>query len=85
VLRATVRGHLQKGLVQLELPPGAGPGTRLRAGGQEVGWVTSAGETTRGRLGLGYARRAHWAPGAVLETDAGPAVVRAAVVHEPER
>jgi len=85
VLRATVRGHLQKGLVQLELPPGAGPGTRLRAGGQEVGWVTSAGETTRGRLGLGYARRAHWAPGSVLETDAGPAVVRAAVVHEPER
>jgi hypothetical protein len=84
VLRATVRGHLQKGLVQLELPPGAGPGTRLRAGGQEVGWVTSAGETTRGRLGLGYARRAHWVPGALLETDAGKAVVRAVVVHEPE-
>jgi hypothetical protein len=84
VLRATVRGHLQKGLVQLELPPGAGPGTRLRAGGQEVGWVTSAGETSRGRLGLGYARRAHWVPGAELETDAGKAVVRAVVVHEPE-
>jgi folate-binding protein YgfZ len=84
VLRATVRGQLQKGLVQLELPPGAGPGTRLRAGGQDVGWVTSAGETSRGRIGLGYARRAHWIPGARLETDAGTAVVRGVGVHEPE-
>jgi folate-binding protein YgfZ len=84
VLRATVRGHLQKGLVQLELPPGAGPGLRLRAGGQEVGWVTSAADGPAGRLGLGYLRRAHWRPGAVVETDAGPASVRAVVVHEPE-
>ena len=44
VLRATARGHLQRGLVQLALPAGAGPGTALTAGGQEVGVVTSAAD-----------------------------------------
>ncbi len=82
VLRATVRGHLQKGLVQLELPPAAGPGARLRAGGQEVGVVTSAAETTRGRLGLGYVRRAHWREGERLAADGGEAVVRRVLVQE---
>jgi folate-binding protein YgfZ len=82
VLRATVRGHLQKGLVQLALPPGAGPGARLLAGGQEVGWVTSAAETTQGRLGLGYLRRAHWKEGERLATEGGEAVVRRVVVEE---
>ena len=82
VLRATVRGHLQKGLVQLALPPGAGPGARLLAAGQEVGWVTSAAETTQGRLGLGYLRRAHWKEGERLATEGGEAVVRRMVVEE---
>ena len=82
VLRATVRGHLQKGLVQLALPPGAGPGARLIAGGEDVGWVTSAAETTRGRLGLGYVRRAHWKEGERLETAGGAAVVRQVIVQE---
>ncbi len=82
VLRATVRGHLQKGLVQLRLPPGAGPGARLLAGEQEVGWVTSAAETGQGRLGLGYLRRAHWKEGQRLATEGGEAVVRRVVVEE---
>ena len=82
VLRATVRGHLQKGLVQLELPPAAGPGARLLAGGEEVGWITSAAQTTRGRLGLGYLRRAHWKEGERLATEGGEAVVRRVVVEE---
>jgi tRNA-modifying protein YgfZ len=83
VLRATVRGHIQKGLVLLDLPAGAGPGTPLSAAGQEVGRVTSAGETSQGRLGLGYVRRAHWIEGARLETPAGEARVRRALVQEP--
>jgi folate-binding protein YgfZ len=83
VLRATVRGQIQKGLVQLELPPGAGPGTPLTAGEKEVGRVTSAAETSQGRLGLGYLRRAHWREGERLTTPAGEAVVRRVVVHEP--
>jgi folate-binding protein YgfZ len=83
VLRATVRGHIQRGLVLLELPPGAGAGTPLLAGGREVGWITSAGETSQGRLGLGYLRRAHWREGERLETPAGEARVRRVVVNEP--
>ncbi|HTP53096.1 MAG TPA: glycine cleavage T C-terminal barrel domain-containing protein [Anaeromyxobacteraceae bacterium] len=84
VLRATMRGHLQKGLVQLRLPDGAECGTRLRADGAEVGWVTSAAETTRGRLGLGYLRRAYWKVGAQVEAGAGEAVVTKVIVHEPD-
>ncbi len=84
VLRATVRGQIQKGLVQLELPPGAGPGTVLTAGDKEAGWVTSAAETSQGRLGLGYLRRAFWREGERLTTPAGEAIVRRVVVREPE-
>jgi folate-binding protein YgfZ len=83
VTRATFRGQIQRGLVQLELPAGAGPGTPLSADGKEVGQVTSAADTTRGRLGLGYLRRAHWREGERLTTPAGDAIVRRVVVHEP--
>ena len=83
VLRATVRGHIQKGLVQLELPAGAGPGTPITVGEKEVGRVTSAAETSRGRLGLGYLRRAHWREGERLATPAGEVVVRRVMVQEP--
>jgi len=82
VLRGTFRGQIQKGLVQLELPPGAGPGAALSAGGQEVGRVTSAAETPEGRLGLGYLRRAHWKAGERLATAGGEAVVRKVLVEE---
>ena len=82
VLRATARGHLQRGLVQLALPAEAGAGTPLRSGGQEVGVVTSAAETPSGRLGLGYLRRAHWTEGARVQAGAGEAVVRRVVVED---
>lgn len=82
VLRATARGHLQRGLVQLALPPGAGPGAALRAGGQEVGVVTSAVDAPEGRVGLGYVRRAHWKPGERLAAGGGEAVVRSVVVED---
>jgi hypothetical protein len=82
VLRATARGQLQKGLVQLALPAGAGPGARLRAGEAEVGVVTSAAETPDGRLGLGYLRRAHWKAGERLAVDGGEAVVRRLLAEE---
>jgi folate-binding protein YgfZ len=82
VLRATARGHLQRGLVQLALPPGAGPGTALHAGGHEVGVVTSAAETPEGRIGLGYLRRAHWKEGERISTVAGEAVVRKVLVED---
>jgi folate-binding protein YgfZ len=84
VLRATARGHLQRGLVQLQLPPGAGPGTKLAADGQEVGVVTSAADTPEGRIGLGYVRRAHWRAGTALDAGGAEAVVRRVIVEEPD-
>jgi folate-binding protein YgfZ len=78
VARATARGQIQRGLVLLRLPDGAGPGSRLTAAGAEAGAVTSAATTPEGRLGLAYLRRAHWAAGTRLATDGGEAeVVRA--------
>src|SRR6266568_570370 len=82
VLRATARGHLQRGLVQLALPQGAAPGAPLTAGGQEVGVVTSVAETPEGRIGLGYLRRAHWKEGERVATPAGEAVVRRVLVED---
>jgi folate-binding protein YgfZ len=82
VVRATVRGQLQRGLVLLELPAGAGPGTALAAGGGEVGVVTSAAETPEGRVGLGYLRRAHWREGERLDAAGGSATVRKVIVED---
>jgi len=82
VVRATVRGQLQRGLVQLRLPPGAGPGTPLAADGVEVGVVTSAADTPEGRVGLGTLRRAHWRPGERLAAAGGEAEVWRVLVEE---
>jgi folate-binding protein YgfZ len=82
VVRATARGQLQRGLVQLALPPGAGPGTALCVGEAEVGVVTSAADTPDGRVGLGYLRRAHWRAGERLTAAGGEAVVRRVIVEE---
>jgi len=82
VLRATARGHLQRGLVQLSLPPGAGPGTPLTAEGAEVGVVTSAADTPDGRIGLGYLRRAHWREGERVAAAGGEAVVLRVIVED---
>jgi hypothetical protein len=84
VLRATARGHLQRGLVQLLLPPGAGPGTKLLADGLEVGVVTSVAETPEGRIALGYLRRALWKAGAQVDANGVPATVRRVLVEEPD-
>jgi folate-binding protein YgfZ len=82
VVRATVRGQLQRGLVQLALPPGASPGTPLLAGEAEVGAVTSAAETPEGRVGLAYLRRAHWRAGERLAAAGGEAVVLRVLVED---
>lgn len=84
VMRATARGHLQRGLVQLSLPAGASPGAKLFANGQEMGAVTSAADTPGGRVGLGYVKRVAWPEGTRLATEGGEAVVMRPVVWEPE-
>lgn len=85
VLRGTFRGQIQRGLVQLVLPPSASVGAPLQHGGKEVGVVTSVVETPEGRLGLGYLRRAHWKPGERLETTGGEAIVRRVLVEERDK
>jgi folate-binding protein YgfZ len=82
VLRATARGHLQRGLVQLSLPHGACPGTPLSSGGEEIGAVTSAADGPEGPIGLGYVRRAQFRVGERLETPFGEAAVLRAIVEE---
>lgn len=84
VMRATARGHLQRGLVALSLPPAAAPGAVLSSGGLEVGGVTSAVDGPEGRVGLGYVRRPFWPEGTRLATGGGEAVVRRTLVWEPE-
>ncbi|MFL5261206.1 MAG: YgfZ/GcvT domain-containing protein [Anaeromyxobacteraceae bacterium] len=84
VARGTFRGQIQKGLVQVALPPGTAAGAPLTAGGKEVGVVTSAVETPEGRVGLAYLRRAHWNEGERLALPAGEAVVRRVLVLERE-
>jgi hypothetical protein len=39
----------------------------------------------RGRIGLGYLRRAHWKCGAIVDAGGEPATVRRVIVEEPER
>jgi folate-binding protein YgfZ len=85
VVRATTRGQVQRGLVLLRLPEGAGPGSRLVAAGAEVGQVTSAAPSPEGRRGLGYLRRACWATGTRLATDGGEAEVIRALAGEQEQ
>ncbi len=83
VTRATFRGQIQKALAVLELPPGARPNDRLKAGEEDAGWLTSVADTPEGRVGLGYLRRAHWREGERLTTASGDAVVRKVIVQEP--
>lgn len=82
VVRATMRGQLQKGLVQLAVPDTVAAGESLRAGGQQVGEITSVADTPEGRVALGYVRRAHWKEGERLEVTGGEAMVRRVVVEE---
>jgi folate-binding protein YgfZ len=83
VMRATARGHLTRGLVQLSLPAGVGRDAVLTADGKDVGVVTSAVDAPDGRVGLGYVKRGWWQEGTRLATGGGEAVVRRPIVWEP--
>src|SRR5277367_2472564 len=80
VERVRTRGHVNRkrvGLTFSTVAPPA-PGTKLRAGGAEIGFVTSAASSANGKpaIGMGYVRREHFAPGSVVEFDGGTAEVR---------
>jgi folate-binding protein YgfZ len=80
VERVRTRGHVNRKRVSLKFstvapPP---PGTKLRAGGAEIGFVTSASFSPDAKpaIGMGYVRREQFAPGSVVEFDGGTAEVR---------
>jgi len=79
VERVRSRGHVNRKRVSLRFATAAPPqaGTKLRANGTEVGFVTSVAlSPTAGAVGMGYVRREQFAPGSVVEFDGGTAEVR---------
>jgi aminomethyltransferase len=79
VERVRSRGHVNRKRVRLRFsaPEPPLPGTKLHAGGNEVGYVTSAAFSPQAGLaiGMGYTRTEHSAPGSTLEFDGGTATV----------
>lgn len=79
VERVRSRGHVNRRRVSLKFSTADPPsfGTRLRADGNEVGIVTSAGFSPASgtAIGMGYLRREHAAPGSAVEFDGGTATV----------
>jgi folate-binding protein YgfZ len=79
VERVRSRGHVNRKRVLLKfsstVPPQ--PGTKLRAGGADVGHITSAAfsPVVGTAIGMGYVRREYFAPASVLEFDGGTAKV----------
>jgi folate-binding protein YgfZ len=79
VERVRSRGHVNRKRVSLNFstsdPPAAG--TKLRAGGAEIGFVTSSAfsPSAGAAIGMGYVRREQSAPGSVVAFDGGTAEV----------
>jgi folate-binding protein YgfZ len=79
VERVRSRGHVNRKRVSLKFstaePPA--PGTKLRAGGADVGYVSSSAfsHSQNTAIGMGYLRREHNAIGSIVEFDGGTAEV----------
>lgn len=79
VERVRSRGHVNRRRVRLAFsthePPSSG--AKLKAEGNEVGYVTSAAFSPAAgtAIGMGYLRREHISPGAVVEFEGGTATV----------
>lgn len=86
IARGTARGHVNRGLVGLELDgPEPRNGLALTSGGKEVGHLTSvAGPLgARGPVALALVRREHWAPGTELAVSGEHPVTLARVTAFP--
>ena len=79
VERVRSRGHVNRKRVALKFSTREAPaaGTKLWAGGAEVGFVTSSAYSpaNSSAIGMGYVRREQFAPGSVVEFDGGTAEV----------
>jgi len=82
VERVRSRGHVNRKRVNLRFSSTTAPtpGTKLRAGGADVGAVTSAAfsPATRAAVGMGYVRREHNNPESVLQLEGEPATATVA-------
>jgi folate-binding protein YgfZ len=80
VERVRSRGHVNRKRVLLKFSASTPPpaGTKLCAGGAEVGFVTSSAYSPAhgSAIGFGYVRREQFAPGSVIEFDGGTAEVQ---------
>ncbi len=80
VERVRSRGHVNRKRVSLKFSTTSPPqlGTKLRAGGAEIGFITSSAfsPANGSAIGMGYVRREHAAPGSVVEFDGGTSEVR---------
>ena len=87
VARVKYRGHVNRALSGLVVEGAVVPerGSRLVAGGKDVGWITSAARSpVLGRVvALGYVRREHLADGTALTVGAAGGVAEARVVRLP--
>jgi len=79
VERVRSRGHVNRKRVQLKFSMEAptASGTKLRANGAEIGYITSAvySPAAGTAIGMGYVRREQFAPGSLIEFDGGTATV----------
>jgi folate-binding protein YgfZ len=79
VERVRSRGHVNRKRVRLKFSTMTPPalGTKLRANGMEIGYITSAAfSPAKGTAaGMGYVRREQFAPGSRVEFDGGAATV----------
>lgn len=79
VERVRSRGHVNRKRVSLKFSAAEPPpsGTKLRAGGADVGFVTSSAFSpgTNAAIGMGYLRREHNTVGSIVEFDGGTAEV----------
>ena len=79
VERVRSRGHVNRKRVSLKFSAAAPPppGTKLRVGGAEVGYVTSAAFSPAAgtAIGMGYVRREQFTPGSIVEFEGGTAEV----------
>ncbi len=80
VERVRSRGHVNRKRVALQFstPQPPAPGTKLRVGETEVGFVTSAAFSPAAgtAIGMGYVRREHLAPGSTIELEGATAAVK---------
>ena len=86
VERVRSRGHVNRRRTQLKFSTQEAPpaGTKLRADGSEVGYVTSTAFSPSAgtAIGMGYIRREHNSPGSIIEFDGGTAT---AIDRSPNR